>query len=155
MRSSGDLLHQYTFRPTKPEGRADIPKPLPHRQVCLQNNNVLCPAQGHRLTHNFGSACICTVKFPHPAQVPGRKSDHIRICALQILRCRNSGTFFPIITDHPAYLIVQFQLWRICSHKYIQRRKHGAIVNVFLDIHGFSPFLNNFSSLRAEENASA
>lgn len=136
MRVGGDHLVKFQFRPAKLTSRLDVPRLLPESQLRLQNNHVLCPANVHRLGHHREVALIGAVKFPHPAQVPGRETGNARVCTAQILRCGNGCAFLRSAADQTANLTIQFHLRQIFLHQRIQCRKHSGVVYRFSDVHG-------------------
>ena len=134
-----DSLLEFQLRPAKLSSGPDIPRPLLDGQFRLQDDHILCPADGHGLSQHLRYALIGAIELPHPAQVPGGEARGVRVCAAQILRRGNSGAFLWPVADQPANLTVQFHLGQVCRHQRIQRREHGAVVNRFSDVHsGFS-----------------
>ena len=132
-------LLELQLRPAELPSRFDIPCPLLGSQFRLQDDHILCPADGHGLSQHFRCALIGTIELPHPAQVPGGEAGGVRVCAAQILRSGDSGALLWSATDQPANLTAQFHLRQVRRHQRIQRREHGAVVNRFSDVHsGFS-----------------
>ena len=140
MCSNGDLPLERQLGPAELPDSSDIPCPFLDGQVCLQDDHVLGPAYGHSLGQQLWSALIGAVEFPHPAQVPGRKARDVRIGVVQIRRSGDCRPFLGPAVDHPAYLTVQLHLRKTGGHQRIQRRKHGAVVYGFSDVHGPPPF---------------
>ena len=97
-----DISGQLQLRPAELPSRFDVPCPLLGSQLRLQNDHVLCPADGHGLTQHFRCALIGAVELPHPAQVPGGEARGVRVCAAQILRSGDSGAFLWPAADQPA-----------------------------------------------------
>ena len=128
---------KFQLRPAKLPCRPDIPCLLLDCQLCLQNDYVLRPANGHSFGHHREVAFIGAVKFPHPPQVPGRETRNVRICTAQILRCGNGGAFLWPAADQPTNLTVQFHLRQIGRHQRAQRCKHVTIVYILSDVHRF------------------
>jgi len=110
------------------------------RQIRLQNDYILRPADGHNLGQQLRCIPVGTIKFPHPAQVPGRETGCIRVHSAQILRRGDSRAFFRPAADLLANLTVQFHLRQVCRHQCIQRYEHGAVIYGFSDVHPISSF---------------
>jgi hypothetical protein len=133
-----DISGQFHLRPAELPSRFDVPCPLLGSQLRLQNDYVLCPADGHGLSQHLWCALIGAVELPHPAQVPGGAGG-IRVRSTQILGCGDSGALLWLASDQPANLTVQFHLRQVRHHQGVQHREHGAVVNGFSDVHsGFS-----------------
>ena len=135
-----DIPGQFQFRPAELPSRFDVPCPFLESQLRLQNDHILCPADGHGLSQHFRCALIGVVKLAHPAQVPRGEAGDVRVRTAQILRRSDSGAFLRPAADQPANLAVQFHLRQICRHQGIQRREHGAVVYRFSDVHPAPPF---------------
>ena len=135
-----DIPGQFQFRPAELPSRFDVPCPFLESQLRLQNDHILCPADGHGLSQHFRCALIGVVKLAHPAQVPRGEAGDVRVRTAQILRRSDSGAFLRPAADQPANLAVQFHLRQICRHQGIQRREHGAVVYRFFDVHPSSSF---------------
>ena len=141
MSGGRDLLRQFQFRPPKLPHSADIPPFLLERQFRFQNDDVLCPADGHSRCHHLWVTFIGAVEVPHPPQVPGREPSGVRVRALQIFRSGHSRALLRPVADQTADAAVQFHLWQVCRHKFVQLRKQGTVVGWFPDVHGISSFL--------------
>ena len=111
-----DSLLEFQLRPAELPSRFDIPCPLLGSQFRLQDDHILCPADGHGLSQHLRYALIGAVELPHPAQVPGREASGVRVCSAQILRRGNSGAFLCPAADQPANLAVQFHLRQVRRH---------------------------------------
>lgn len=135
-----NLFRQLQLGPAKPLDRLDVPCLILERQVCLQNDHVLRPADRHGFSHHIGAAFIGAVKLPHPPQVPGREPRCVRVYALQVFRSGHSRAFFWSGADQSAYLIIQFHLCQTCCHQRVQHCKQGGVINRLPDVHGRSPF---------------
>ena len=134
-----DSLLEFQLRPAKLSSGPDIPRPLLDGQFRLQDDHILCPADGHGLSQHLWCALIGAVKLPHPAQISGGEAGCVRIRGAQIFRSGNSGAFLWPVADQPANPAIQFHLWQVCRHQGVQHREHGAVVNRFSDVHsGFS-----------------
>lgn len=127
---------QFQLGPAKSPDRPDVPRFLLDRQLRLQDNHVLCPANGHGLRQHLRNIPIDAVEVPHPAKVSGRKPRNVRIGGTQILRSGHSRALFRSAIDQMADLTVQLHLRQGLCHQLIQRGVHGAIVGGFSDIHG-------------------
>ena len=139
MRFGINLPLELQLRPSKLLSSPDIPLPLLEGQLCLQDDHVLCPANGHGLGQHLGDAPVGTVEFPHPAQISGREASGIRICAAQIFRCSHRRALFRPAADQPTNLTVQLHLRQICRNQLVQRREHGTVVCGFSDVHRILP----------------
>ncbi len=135
-----DLLQQCQFGPAKPCDRLDVPFLLLDCQLRLQNDHVLRPADGHGFGQHLRHVLIGSVELPHSAQIPGREAGDVRICAVQVLRFRDSGAFLRSFTDQPANPTVQLYLRQIVRHQRVQRRKQGAVIYGLSDVHPTSSF---------------
>ncbi len=138
------------LRPPEVSGCLNIPHPLLECQICLQNDHVLCPADGHSFGHHREVTLIGAVKFPHPPQVPGRETRNVRVCTAQILRCGNGGAFLRPFADLTANLAVELHWCHIRCHQRVQRCKHGTVVYRFPNVHpsfSFPARVRLFSSL--------
>ena len=133
-------LLELQLRPAELPSRFDVPCLFLGSQLRLQNDHVLCPADGHGLSQHLRCALIGAVELPHPAQVPGGEAGGVRVSSAQILRSSDSGAFLRPAADQPANLTVQFHLWQVCRHQGVQRREHGAVVDRLSDVHSASPF---------------
>ena len=140
MSISGYFPLQFQLRPAELTSGLDIPCPLLEGQLRLQNNCVLRPANRHSLSHHPRRIFIGAVKLPHPAKVPGGEAGDARVRAGQVLCGGDSGAFFRPAADQPANLTVQIHLRQVCRHQGVQRRKHGAVVYGFSDVHPSSSF---------------
>ena len=135
-----DHAVKFQLRPAKLPSRPDIPCPLPESQLRLQNDHILRPANVHGFGHYHEVALICAVKFPHPPQVPGRKTWNVRVCSAQMLRCGNGGAFFRPAVDQPPHLAVQLHLRQVFLHQRIQFSEHETVVHRLFDVHQGSSF---------------
>ena len=135
-----DPLLKLQLRPAELPSRFDVPCPLLGSQLRLQNDHVLCPADGHGISQHLRHTLIGAVKLPHPAQVPRGEAGDVRVRTAQILRRSDSGAFLRPAADQPANLTVQFYLRQICRHQRIQCRKHGTVVYGLSDVHEVHSF---------------
>ena len=140
MCAGSDHSVKFQLRPSELSSRPDIPRPLLECQFRLQNNHILCPANGHRFGQHREVALIGTVKFPHPPQVPGRKTWNVRVCSAQMLCCGNGGAFFRPAVDQPPNLAVQLHLRQVFLHQRIQFSEHETVVHRLFDVHQVSSF---------------
>ncbi len=101
-----DLLRQLQFGPAKLLDRLDVPRFLLERQVCLQDDHILGPTDGHGFRQHIGFAFIDAVKLPHPPKVPGREPRGVRVCTLQIFCSGHSRAFLRPAADQSANLTV-------------------------------------------------
>lgn len=136
MSSGGDLFRQSQLGPAKLSDGLNVPDSFLERQLSLQDDHVLCPADGHGVRHYLRGILIDAVKIPHPAQVPGRKTGAAGIGAMQIFGSSHSRALLPPAVDQTANLTIQFHLGQFCRHQLIQRGVQGAVIGGFSDIHG-------------------
>jgi hypothetical protein len=135
-----DIPSQFQLRPAELPSRLDVPRPLPEGQLRLQDDHVLCPADGHGLGQYLRSILVGAAKLPHPSQIPGREARDVRVRSPQVLSSGNSGALLRSAANQPANFTVQCHLRQICRHQSIQRREHGAVVYRFFDVHPSSSF---------------
>ena len=139
MRSSVDLPLQFLLGPSEPTDSPNIPFPLRKGQLRLQDDHVLCPADGHGFDQHLGDAFVGAVEFPHPAQVAGREAAGVRMCGIQIFRRDHRRALLRPAADQSAKLAVQLHLRQICRDQFVQRGEHGAVVCGFPDVHWILP----------------
>ena len=84
MREGTDLIIQFLLRPAELLCRPQIPSSFFHRQLCLQNDYILRPADFHSELAQFRDIFIDAEELPHPAQIARRETYGFRICGLQI-----------------------------------------------------------------------
>jgi len=137
--ASCNLPLQLHLRPSKPPYCLDIPHPLLDSQLRLQDDSILCPADGHGLGQHLRGAFVGAVEFPHPAQVPGGEAGGVRICGAQIFCCGHRRALLRPAADQPAYLTVQLHLRQSCRDQLVQHSEHGAVVCGFPDVHWILP----------------
>ncbi len=135
MRVGLDHPLKLQLRPSKLPRRLNVPGPLLKRQLCLQNDHVLCPANRHGPGQHFWGAFVCAIKLPHPTQVSGREAGGVRIRTVQILRRCDSRALFRPATDQFTNLSVQLHLRQSFRHQRVQRSEHGAVVYRLSDVH--------------------
>ena len=135
-----DLLRQFQFGPPKLPDSTDVPPFFLECQFRFQNDDVLCPADGHGLRHHLWVALIGAVEVPHPPQAPGREPGGVRVYAMQIFRSGHSRTLLRPAADQSSNAAVQLHLRQVCRHQFVQRREQGAVIGRFPDVHGFLSF---------------
>ena len=135
MSGGRDLLRQSYFAPPEPAYCPDVPQLVLERQLRLQDNHVLRPADGHGFGQHLRAVRIGAVKVPHPPQVPGREAGTVGIGAVQIFRGRHRRALLRPAADQESNLAVQLHLGQLRRHQRIQRRKQGAVVDGLPDIH--------------------
>ena len=64
-------LLEFQLRPAELPCHFDVPCPFLGSQLCLQNDYILRPADGHGLSQHLWYTLIGAIELPHPAQVPG------------------------------------------------------------------------------------
>ena len=114
----------------------NVPDTLLGCFAVLQNDDILCPADGCGFHHSFRHIFIRPVKLPHPAQIPWGETRNIRIGFAQVFGGGDSGAFLRPGVDELADFPVRFHLRQVCQHQSIQRCKHGAVIYRFPDVHG-------------------
>ena len=130
-----DLPQQLRLGPAVLQRGPEIPGALPTDLTALQNGRILRPAQLQGQRPQFLAICICTVKFPHPAQVAWGEALGLRIVCLEILSGHHRRALLRAGTDGPANLEVQLHLRKLRSHELIQCPIHGAVICGFPGIH--------------------
>ena len=135
-----DPLLKLQLRPAELPSRFDVPCPLLGSQLRLQNDHVLCPADGHGISQHLRHTLIGAVKLAHPAQVPRGEAGGVRVRSAQILRSSNGGALLRPAADQLTNLAVQLHLRQICRHQGVQRLEHGAVVYRLSDVHPGSSF---------------
>ena len=95
----------------------------------------MCPAQLQGQRPQFLAICICTVKFPHPAQVAWGEALGLRIVCLEILGGHDRRALLRVGTDDLADLKVQLHLRELRPHELIQHPIHGAVIGWLSDVH--------------------
>ena len=131
-----DLLRQRYFAPPEPAYRPDVPQLVLERQLRLQDDHVLRPADGHGFGQHLRVVRVGAVKIPHSAQVSGREAGNVGIGAVQVFRSRHRRAFLRPAADQAANLAVQLHLGQLCSHQRVQRREQGAVISGLPDVHG-------------------
>lgn len=131
-----NLSGQFQLGPLKLTNSPDVPCSFLERQLCLQDDHILCPADGHGLCHYFLGIFIGEVKLPHPPQVPRGEAGDIRIGNAQIFSGSHRRAFLRPAADQTADLTVQLHLRQIRRHQRVQRGVQGAVISRFFDIHG-------------------
>ena len=106
VRSLRNFAQEFSFGPMKAADSVNIPGTFFNCFAVLQNDDILCPTDGHGLCQYFRCVFIRPVKLPHPAQIPRGETRGIRVGGLQIFRRGDSGAFFRTGADEPAYLTV-------------------------------------------------
>ena len=110
MSGGRDPLCQLRLGPPELPDGTDVPRFLLERQFRFHDDNVLRPADGHSLGHDFRCAFVGTVKVPHPAQASGREPGGVRVSALEILGSSYSRALLWPAADHTANAAVQLHL---------------------------------------------
>ena len=134
-----DLLRQRYFAPSKPAHRPDVPQLVLERQIRLQDDHVLRPANRHGFGQHLRAVRVGAVKIPHPAQVPGREAGNVRVGAVQIFRSRHRRALFRPAADQAANLAVQLHLGQLFRHQRVQCREQGAVIGGLPDVHMLLP----------------
>ena len=130
-----DLPQQLRLGPAVLQRGPEIPGALPTDLTALQNGRILLPAQLQGQLPQFLAICICTVKFPHPAQVAWGEALGLRIVCLEILSGHHRCALLRAGTDGPANLEVQLHLGQSSGHELIQCPIHSAVICGFPGIH--------------------
>jgi hypothetical protein len=138
MGGSFDLPQQFCLGPAVLGCGPKIPGSFLQRKARLQNDHVLGPADVHCQFQQFWGARIRPVEVPHPAQIARGESRNIWTLGGQILRNRDSGSFFGPLADQPPDLAVQLHLGQIFRQGGVYGTKKFAVVDIFPNVHGNS-----------------
>ena len=130
-----DLFQQPGLGPAVLQSGPEIPCAFLAAFTALQNGHILRPAQLQGQRPQFLAICICTVKFPHPAQVAWGEALGLRIVCLEILSGHHRRALLRAGTDGPANLEVQLHLGQSSGHELIQCPIHSAVICGFPGIH--------------------
>lgn len=133
-------INQLLFRPSTSMDSSNIPAHFLQCQAGLQEHHILRPADPHGLTQQGKAIFIGAVKLPHPAQVARGKTGRIRVLRPQVFRRGDCGAFLGPVIDNPADPAIQIHLRLFLFHEVVQRGIHGAVVDLFSDVHSGSPF---------------
>lgn len=114
MHTPVDMLHERQLRPAELHGSPDVPCFLGKREVGFKYDDVLCPADPHRRTHDGGLVFVDPVKLPHPAHVARREATSIRMCPLNMLRCGDRRALLRALGNQPTNLAICFHLRQSC-----------------------------------------
>ncbi len=134
-------INQLLFCPSTSMDSPNIPAHFLQCQAGLQDHHILRPADPHGLTQQGEAVFIGAVKLPHPAQVARGKTGRIRVLRPQVFRRGDCGAFLGPATDDPANPAIQIHLRQFLFHEAVQRGIHGAVVDLFSDVHSGSSFL--------------
>lgn len=132
-----NIALEVCLRPAELPGGTQIPAPFIQVQLCLQNDYILCPADFHGQLQQFRLPAIRPVEVPHPAQIARGEAGSILVTAFQVFGSCDSGALFRPVTDQSAQLAVQLHLRHSGGHCRIHSGKHGRVIDVFADVHGF------------------
>lgn len=105
-----NFLQEFGLSPAETADSSDEPGTLFGRHAVLQNDDILCPADGHGFCQYLWRVFICPEKLPHPAQIPGGEAGNVRVILAKILGGSNSGSFLRPGADELANLIIQLHL---------------------------------------------
>ena len=111
MCKSTDLVGQFLLGPAGLLRRPKIPSSFFHRQLCLQNDYILRPADFHSEPAQFRDIFIDAEELTHPAQIARRETYGFRICRLQIFGSGYGCPLFCSGTNGSANLEIQLHLW--------------------------------------------
>ena len=140
-----DLLHERQLRPAELPDSADVPCFLGKREVGIEYDDVLCPADSHRRTHDGGLVFVDPVKLPHPAHVARREATSIRMCPLNMLRCGDRRALLRTFCNQPAYFPIQRHLRQGGRERSVDSPIQFAVINILFDVH--RPLLFGVASL--------
>ena len=98
-----DLLYERQLRPAELPDSADVPRSLGKREVGVEYDDVLCPADLHRRTHDIGLVFVGVVKLPHPAHASRGETFFVRLLRLQILRHGDRRALLRALGNQPSY----------------------------------------------------
>ena len=130
-----DLLYERQLRPAEPPDGADVPCFLGKREAGFEYNDVLCPADFHRRSHDGGLVFIGAIKLPHPAHVTRREAADIRMCPLNILRCGDRRALLRTFSNQPSYFPIQRHLRQRDRERGVDSPIQFAIIGILFDIH--------------------
>ena len=140
VRTICNLFGQFHLGPAKLLDSPKTPNPGIHIQVGLHDNNILCPADLHRLSEDLRMAFIHPIKIPHPAQIARREADPVRIVCGDIFRSHHSGPLLRPAAHQPAQLQVQLHLGKASGEGLIDPGIKAAVIDVFPNVHMAPPF---------------
>lgn len=146
-------FHQFGFCGIAPECLIDIPRSCFIGNFCFHDDHILRPVQAQGLGQQFGHITVQTIEVPHPAHIAWREASHVGVLLTQITCSRHRRTFFGTGANSLADLAVQFHLRQFHADCQIQCGVHGAVVDFFANIHGFSfPVRNTLLLVKSEKN---
>lgn len=131
-------LQQFGFGGIAAECLINIPCSNFCAQLCFHDDYVLRPVQAEYLGQQFRRITIQPIKVPHPAYIARGETSHIGILFIQIACRCHRRTLFGADADGLTNFAIQLHLRQIHADSQIQRDKHGAVVDFFPNIHGFS-----------------
>ena len=134
-RLRGNLFCKLFPGPSEPQRCPDIPGAFFQCQVGVQDNQILCPAQHHRLGHDAWGAFIFTVKFPHPTHIARREAGSVGIRALQMFRHGHGSALFRPFADYATDFPVQLHLRQRGAHSAVYGREQLTVVDGLSDVH--------------------
>ena len=135
MRAPVDLLHERQLGPAKLPDSADVPRSLGKREFRFEYDDVLCPADLHRRTHDGGFVFVGVVKLPHPAHVACREAADIRMCPLNIFRHGDRRTLLRALCNQPAYFPIQRHLRQGGRERGVDSSIQFAVIGILFDVH--------------------
>lgn len=134
----------------------DIPHSCFGAHFFSHDDHILSPVQAQGLGQQFGHITVQPIEIPHPAHISRREASHIRVPLTQVTCCRHCRTLFRAGADSFADLTIHLHLGWILDNCKIQCSVHGAIVDLFSNIHGFSfPVRGTLLSFKAEKNTAS
>ena len=146
-------FQQFCFGGIAPEGLIDIPRSCFSGQFCFHDDHILSPIQPQDFGQQFGHITVQTIEVPHPAHIARGEASHTGVQLTQITRRRYCRTLFGTGANSLADLTVQLHLRQIFAACQIQCGKHGAVVDLFPNVHGFSfPVRKTLLTFKAEKN---
>lgn len=116
VRSLRNFAQEFSFGPMKAADSVNIPGTFFNCFAVLQNDDILCPTDGHGLCQYFRCVFIRPVKLPHPAEVSGGETRGVEVSVGKIFGGGGSGAFLCPGVDELANLAIQFHLRRIRRH---------------------------------------
>lgn len=132
-----NFAQEFGLGPMKTADSVNVPSTFIRCFAVLQNNNILCPVNGHSFCQSFRRIFIRPVKLSHPADVPGGEPGNVRVSIGKIFSGGNSGAFLCSGADQLADFSVQLHLRQFSRHQSVQRREHGTVVYRLPDVHEF------------------
>ena len=146
-------FQQFGFGGIASESLINIPCSNFRAQFCFHDDYILRPAQTESIGQQFRQITIQPIEVPHPAHIARGETSHIGILFVQIVCCCNCCPLFGTGANSLADFAIQLHLRQVHADCQIQRGEHGAVVDFFSNVHGFSfPVRGILFPFKAEKN---